>query len=149
MVANLLTWLAPNTSLPVSLAARPGDLVPVAPVAGALGVEVVRPDGRHVALAPPFSLMPYADTSQPGVYTLRQVRAGGAVQEDPFAVNLFPASPNGGGSGPPPAASGAPSARSAAAQPPGPGVPVDATGLFAGLALAVLCAEWWVASRGR
>ena len=149
MVANLLTWLAPNTSLPATLAARPGDLIPVAPVAGARRVEVVRPDGLHVALVPPFPLGPFSDTGQPGLYTLRQTRAGGAVQEDPFAINLFPASPNEGSSGQPSAASGQPSARSPEAPATGPGVPVDTTGLFAGLALAFLCAEWWVASRGR
>jgi hypothetical protein len=156
LVSNLLDWLAPGSTLPADLSLRPGDTVPILPVAGATRVEVTAPDGRRITLAPPFPVAPFSKTGELGVYTLRQTTATGN-HEDLFAVNLFPASPNAAfeeRAGPSPAGSGsatrgASSSAGAHGSSPAGRVPVDLSTLVAGVALALLCGEWWVASHDR
>ncbi|HLH67871.1 MAG TPA: VWA domain-containing protein [Candidatus Dormibacteraeota bacterium] len=132
LVQNLLQYLMPGgfenqvfpLGQPVSLQVEPG----------VRSVQVVTPDGRTVTLASPST--PFTDTTQPGVYTVRQRLAGGTrvsrfvVQlQDPTISRIAP---------------GAAPLVQAASQPPGP-APRGTLEIWPWLAMAALLAlvlEW-------
>jgi hypothetical protein len=142
VLQNMLRYLAPGLTLGATNV-NTGQTVRFFPSPGTRRLEVTRPDGATDRLTAPFP--PFADTSQPGLYAVKEVgtTAVGA-QSEPFAVNFFPARPA-------PAAGPATihlgKARAGRSVTRG-SVPVDIAGVVVLAALALLGLEWWVAFRG-
>ncbi|HEX6508701.1 MAG TPA: BatA and WFA domain-containing protein [Chloroflexota bacterium] len=138
MLHNLLTYLTPNLALDTA-SLTVGGPVKLSPPTGTRVVQITRPDGVVDRLRPPFP--PFVDTSRPGIYTARTVRAA-SQQSAAFAVNFFPARAA-AASGPQELRFGA----SAGGKQQVVSVPVSVAWTFGLLALALLSFEWWYAFR--
>jgi hypothetical protein len=140
VVQNMLRYLTPG----LTLGARnivSGQSVKFFPSPGTRRLDVTLPDGTVDHLSAPFP--PFTDTAQPGLYSVKEVRAGTTAEAEPFAVNFFPARPA-PASGPPSVRLGQDQASKAVRG----SVPVEITGAVVIAALALLALEWWVAFRG-
>lgn len=86
LLANLAGWLAPGQGAGVPAQVEPGAaLALAAETAGRTTITVTRPDGGRVSLEAGNGPVIFADTAQPGLYS---VDNGGPVPLR-FAVNLF------------------------------------------------------------
>lgn len=143
-VDNLLTWLAPGLRLDAT-AYAPGSVVLITLAAGARRAIVVLPDGTQRALPPTTGSgsTPFADTAQPGLYTVEE-QVGASRLRASFSVNsALPTSAPDRSGGARSALPAAPPSLSAGR------VPVDLTGIVAAVVLSLLAAEWYVAMRRR
>jgi predicted regulator of Ras-like GTPase activity (Roadblock/LC7/MglB family) len=84
LVQNLLDYLLPDSF--ENQVYPPGQSVALASEAGVTRIEVTGPDGAIRRLSPPFS--PFADTAEPGVYTVRQL-TGRGTRESRFVIQLM------------------------------------------------------------
>ena len=82
LMDNLIAYLGPGGGASVAPSVQPGEPV-LLPETGSQTATVVAPDGRRSQVAAALGAAAYADTAQPGVYTI--VSADGA--ESGFAVN--------------------------------------------------------------
>lgn len=145
IMANIVAWLSPGRAV-ADEALQPGATVTVIPDARAEAVVIARPDGSiwEQPIDGAGGALRFADTRQPGIYTVAFRDAAGATQPaGRFAVNFFDAEES--------AIQPAASIRVGQVE-----VTPDAAGaagrrelwpwlLLAGLAL--LLAEWWVSYR--
>lgn len=137
LMQNLLDWLAPpSTGLAATY--RPGDAVGLSVAPCATALTVTAPDHAGTRLTPPFTALPYAQTTQPGLYSVAEQTPLGA-RHLLFAVNIFPQAQTGVVTG-----GGSVATHVGKAE-----VPVELAPLVAALALLVLAGEWWVAARRR
>lgn len=142
MVQNLDRYLAPGLTLGAS-SIKSSTAVTVFPPPGVRSLEVTRPDGGTTVVKAPFP--PFADTSRPGLYTVKAIGGTGATAAvtQSFAVNFFPARPAPAG-GPTTLHLGQVQAGKTLTS----SAPVSVAWIFVVLALGTLGAEWWVAFRG-
>ena len=91
LVANLTQWYTPPRTLNVQGNVEPGSAVVLRPIIGD-SLLVTAPDGDETPLnlqdAPQ---MIFADTAQPGIYTVDILEDGETLATEAFAVNLFDA----------------------------------------------------------
>jgi VWA domain-containing protein/aerotolerance regulator-like protein len=137
-IHDVLHYLAPGISVGSSSIVA-GDAVPLSASAGAGNLTVTRPDGRVDSVA--ASAPAFADTSLPGIYTIRP--SSGGAKPVRFAVNALPPDPS---DTPAPATSR--SGGTSGTTVSHVTVPVDVSWIVGLLALALLGTEWWVGMRG-
>ncbi len=92
LMANLATWLSPSSVASDAGALAPGMAVPLQPPARAVTLRVELPDGREWEQEVPDTAEPvlFAETEQPGLYTVTYADAAGAYHPaGAFAVNFF------------------------------------------------------------
>src|SRR5581483_3890980 len=144
LIQNMTGWFLPQ---PVGNSGQVAAGVPVTVQTwpGADQVTITDPNNLSTAVGPPFPVTPFARTNNTGIYQVTQ-RVHGQTLHGAFAVNLFdPAQ-----SQLAPAAA-LPVLHSADFTPNGNTVSRQLREIWpwiAGLLLLVLCAEWWLFSRG-
>ena len=91
LMSNLVSWLAPTGGLEMPATLRPGDPVTLRPDVSSTQVVVESPSGRRWTYPVTGEPIPFAETAEPGVYTVYQSASSveSADQADHFAVNLF------------------------------------------------------------
>jgi hypothetical protein len=112
---------------------------------GAQQVTIVDPHQQHITVAPPFPAVPFAQTNTTGIYQVRQ-QVHGQEKLAAFTVNLF--DPLQSRLAP---ANQLPVAHSTDFSTGNNSVPQVLREIWPWLAaflLLVLCAEWWLFSRG-
>jgi hypothetical protein len=87
LLSSLMDWFTPQDVI-AAVTLRVGDAVALRPPLDAESLRVTLPDDT-VEEVPLSANSVFANTLQPGVYRLSVTRAGGVVDEVPFAVNLF------------------------------------------------------------
>ena len=91
LVANLTQWYTPPRVLNVQGNVEPGAAVVLRPIMGD-SLQVTAPDGEQTTLNLEDSpQMIFADTAQPGIYTVNIRDGDDIVGSEAFAVNLFDA----------------------------------------------------------
>ncbi|HLG62655.1 MAG TPA: BatA and WFA domain-containing protein [Ktedonosporobacter sp.] len=144
LIQNMTGWFLPQ---PVGNSGQVTAGVPVTVQTwpGADQVTITDPTNLSTAVGPPFPVTPFARTNNTGIYQVTQ-RVHGQILHGAFAVNLFdPAQ-----SRLAPAAA-LPVLHSADFTPNGNTVSRQLREIWpwiAGLLLLLLCAEWWLFSRG-
>jgi len=91
LVANLVEWLQPRTSVEAPPQLGAGDAITIRPLPETDEIRVTPPnqEGRHTSLQP-SSQVSFARTEALGVYTVQQMSKGRALGDaEQFAVNLF------------------------------------------------------------
>ncbi len=92
LVANLTHWLAPTGDIDAAneqLVLSPGMPVQVRPQMGVESLSITTPSGQRYAFQPADGQpIPFAQTNEPGLYTVEQARSGETLRSA-FAVNLF------------------------------------------------------------
>ena len=144
LIFNMVNWFLPP---PV---AGDGQVTPGTPVSiqawpGASAVTITAPGQKAVAVAPPFPATAFAQTDTTGIYFVTQ-RVQGQDREGAFAVNLF--DPSQSRLAP---ANALPVVDSSDFSSGGAAVPRVLREIWPWIAaffLLVLCAEWWLFSRG-
>ncbi len=147
LIYNLVNWFLPS---PVAGDGQvsPGTPVTVQPWPGATRITVAGPGQQAVTLAPPFPEAVFNQTDAAGIYQVTQDTSG-QQRQSAFVVNLF--DPLQSQLAP---ATQLPVVHSTAFDQGGQGgqsVPLELQELWpwiAALLLLVLCAEWWLFSRG-
>ena len=151
LMYNLVNWFLPSP-VPGDGQISPGTPVSIQPWPGATRITVAAPGqssqaGKPVTLAPPFPAAVYDATDTPGIYTVTQDTAG-QLRQGAFIVNLFdPLQSNLAPADQLPVAHSAAFASGQGSQ----SVPLELRELWpwlAALLLLILCAEWWLFSRG-
>ncbi len=140
-VANAVEWLSPPASVDAPPQLAPGEPVSIRPLPEADQVMVTLPGegGQQVALQPSGSIS-FAQTDQPGVYTVQQMAKGKTLgQPERFAVNLFSRQESDITPRPDLAFSGTEAAPAQA----GPKRPMEIWPWVVLAALALLTVEWW------
>jgi hypothetical protein len=89
LMANLLEWFTPASVLNVPESLVVGETVAIRPPLAAREMTVTLPDGTLDKLALEGEDIIFANTRQPGLYTLMLTDSAGNGQSYPFAVNLF------------------------------------------------------------
>lgn len=91
LMANLLDWFAPPGLLTARESLNVGEALQVRPPPGAQALRVRLPDGSLRDLSLERRPLLFADTQQPGIYTLEVIEDGAVSRSQSFAVNLFDA----------------------------------------------------------
>ncbi len=91
LMAELMAWFSPPRITDASASLTPGAPLTVRFIEDADRAVIVRPDGDRSTLEPEASEVVFADTTQPGIYTVALQRAGETFKTEQFAVNLFDA----------------------------------------------------------
>ncbi|MBC7248853.1 MAG: VWA domain-containing protein [Anaerolineae bacterium] len=95
LMSNLVSWLAPTGGMEVPATLRPGDPLTLRPAMDATQLVVQSPSGQRWTYPVTGEPIPFAETTELGVYTVYQSSAPSASsaqsadQADHFAVNLF------------------------------------------------------------
>jgi Ca-activated chloride channel family protein len=91
LTSNLVGWLAPAGALEVPATLRPGDPVTLRPDVSATQIVVQAPSGQRWTYPATGEPIPFAETGEPGIYTVHQSSASSAEStgHDQFTVNLF------------------------------------------------------------
>ncbi len=89
LMANLLDWFAPPGLLTARASLSVGDALQLRPPPGAEALRVRLPDGSLQDLSLARRPLIFADTQQPGIYTLEVIESGAVTRSQSFAVNLF------------------------------------------------------------
>jgi Ca-activated chloride channel homolog len=142
VIQNLVQYLTPGLSLGISNLTV-GQALKLAPPAGARDILVTLPDGSVDTVEAPFP--PFAHTSLPGIYTVRERGHAGDSRYGStasFSVNFFPSRPA-PATGPAVQQIGRRGAQSLRAVP----VLTDVDWVFWLLAMLILTGEWWFAFR--
>ncbi len=144
LVHNLVNWFLPQP-VPGNGQVAAGSAVTVQTWPGADRVTITSPDSQVSTVGPPFPVLPYDRTNQLGIYQVTQ-RVHGQLLTGAFTVNLF--DPTQSQLAP---AKTLPILRSSDFTPNGNAVSRQLREIWpwiAALLLLVLCAEWWLFSRG-
>jgi Ca-activated chloride channel family protein len=88
LVQHLLDWLVPRSSTATPVV-QVGQSISLAPLPEAVSVDVIAPDGRRTAVAPPLPPPPFSGTDTPGVYQVVQRDASGRETTTFFAANFL------------------------------------------------------------
>jgi hypothetical protein len=151
LVANLTTWLLPETAPTAPLSASPGEVLALHPRAGADRIEIVLPAGETVRIPAEPEVL-FAGTARPGSYGVRDLAGETELRASGFVVNLLDLTE----SDLRPAAGNVPdggSTSDAGADPVSSLVEGTARRLLWWpailLGIAVLALEWWAFYRGR
>ncbi len=91
LVANLVEWLQPHTSVEASPQLGAGDAITIRPLPEADEIRVTPPnqEGRYTSLQPSAQVA-FARTDALGIYTVQQMSKGRPLGDvEQFAVNLF------------------------------------------------------------
>jgi hypothetical protein len=144
LIYNMLNWFLPP---PVAGDGQisPGTPVTIAAWPGASSVKITAPGAKTVAVAPPFPATAFAQTDATGIYVVAQ-RVQGQERDGAFVVNLF--DPSQSRLAP---ANALPVVHSTDFTTGGVAVPRVLREIWPWIAaffLLVLCAEWWLFSRG-
>ena len=144
LVYNLVNWFLPP---PVAGDGQvsPGTPVTIATWPGASSVMITAPGQKPVDVAPPFPATAFAQTDATGIYLVAQ-QIQGQERDGAFAVNLF--DPSQSRLAP---ANTLPVVHSSNFTSGGAAVPRVLREIWPWIAaffLLVLCAEWWLFSRG-
>jgi Ca-activated chloride channel family protein len=90
LMANLVEWLQPPTSVDAPALLRPGEPISIRPLPDADEIVVTSPDGGKQTNLLPSTQTSFAGTDALGVYTVEQRAKGKPLGErEQFAVNLF------------------------------------------------------------
>ncbi len=144
LIYNMVNWFLPQ---PVAGDGQvsPGTPVTIATWPGASSVTITAPGQKPVTVAPPFPATAFARTDATGIYLVAQ-QVQGQVRDGAFAVNLF--DPSQSRLAP---ANALPIIHSSSFTTDGSAVPRVLREIWPWIAaffLLVLCAEWWLFSRG-
>jgi Ca-activated chloride channel homolog len=144
LIYNMVNWFLPP---PVAGDGQisPGTPVTIAHWPGASSVTITAPGAKTVAVAPPFPATAFAQTDATGIYVVAQ-RVQGQERDGAFVVNLF--DPSQSQLAP---ANALPVVHSTDFTTGGAAVPRVLREIWPWIAaffLLVLCAEWWLFSRG-
>jgi hypothetical protein len=144
LIYNMVNWFMPP---PVGGDGQvsPGEPVTISTWPGANSVTITAPGQKAVAVAPPFPAKAFAQTDATGIYFVAQ-RVQGQERDGAFAVNLF--DPSQSRLAP---ANALPIAHSTDFTSGGKAIPRVLREIWPWIAaffLLVLCAEWWLFSRG-
>ncbi len=146
LVANLVGWLAPASTVDAPPLVRPGNALALAPGPGADQVTVQPPPGGPTAVT--LAVRPglsFGDTEQPGLYRVQPLAHGQPLgPADWFAVNLLDRQESDIAPQPVLALQGQSVAGGAAGQ----GTTEVGPWVLA-LGLLLLALEWWLYHRGR
>ena len=135
---HALNYLMPDTLADVQDAVC-GDTIALHLDGRAAMASVQSPEGQSYAIAPPFPALPFADTSKPGIYTLRQTLTNDTLSDVSFAINV-PLSES----------DVRVVAKSTGAMKVQAGIQyygLELTAILLFILLAFLMAEWWVSCR--
>lgn len=144
LIYNLVNWFLPSP-VPGAGQIAPGTPVSIQAWPGAQRITITAPGQQPVTVAPPFPAAAFHATDTPGLYEVTQYTSGQTLR-GAFAVNLF--DPLQSNLAP---ASTLPIARSNSFNAGNNSVPRVLRELWPWIAaflLLVLCAEWWIFSRG-
>lgn len=83
---RLLEWYFPEEAAGISQAMS-GDAVTVALQPATQMAQVTMPDGKEIAIAPPFPAKTLTETTTTGIYVLTETDADGTISRTPFGVN--------------------------------------------------------------
>jgi hypothetical protein len=146
LIQNVLAWALPQ-SVVLESWFYAGQEVHINLLPGAQEIRVITPSGKEFVLDPSYSVVPFIDNHEVGVYTVQQVIQQGdrqEVLESHFTVHVPTHSESDLRAG---------QVMSDVGQPAD--VRSDVSGLvkelwryFAGAVLAVIMLEWWVYQRG-
>ncbi len=89
LMANLLDWFAPPGLLSARASMAVGDALQLRPPPDAEGLRVRLPDGTLQELSLARRPLLFAETQQPGIYTIEVLEGGAVTRSQSFAVNLF------------------------------------------------------------
>lgn len=89
LVSSLLDWYQPQNIVSVPDGLQIGDSVFIRPPLTASSVRVTLPDGTTRDLPAGRDALVFADTAQPGIYTLDVLENGDITATSSFAINLF------------------------------------------------------------
>lgn len=87
LMSSLLDWFTPPSLIFAPDGVKVGDTLPIALPPDADTVRVTLPDGSQRTI----QSAAFADTSQPGLYTVEALAGGTVTQTASFAVNVFDA----------------------------------------------------------
>src|SRR5258706_3284788 len=144
LIYNMVNWFMPP---PVGGDGQisPGEPVTISTWPGAMAVTITAPGQKAVAVAPPFPATAFAQTDATGIYLMAQ-RVQGQERDGAFAVDLF--YPSQSRLAP---ANTLPVVHSTDFTSGGTAIPRVLREIWPWIAsffLLVLCAEWWLFSRG-
>jgi hypothetical protein len=91
LMSSLLNWYSPENLVSVPDGLKVGGSLAITPLADTSTVRVTLPDGTTRDLAYTGAPLSFADTAQPGIYTVEAFSDSAARQSASFAVNLFDA----------------------------------------------------------
>jgi Ca-activated chloride channel homolog len=91
LMSSLLNWYSPENLVSVPDGLKVGGSLAITPLADTSTVRVTLPDGSTRDLAYTGAPLSFADTAQPGIYTVEAFSDSAARQSASFAVNLFDA----------------------------------------------------------
>ncbi len=89
LMSNLLEWFTPSSIISAPNGLQVGDSLSIRPPFEASSVRVTAPDGHASDIAIDRQTVVFADTKQPGSYTIDILNGTDVIQSAPFAVNLF------------------------------------------------------------
>jgi Ca-activated chloride channel homolog len=144
LIYNMVNWFLPP-AVAGDGQVEPGTPVTIQAWPGASAVSITAPGQKAVAVAPPFPATAFAQTDTTGIYFVAQ-RVQDQERDGAFAVNLF--DPSQSRLAP---AKALPIVHSSDFPSGGTAVPRVLREIWPWIAaffLLVLCAEWWLFSRG-
>jgi Ca-activated chloride channel family protein len=150
LMYNLVNWFLPSP-VPGDGQISPGTPVTIQPWPGTTRITVAAPDhaDQPITLAPPFPAAVFDQTDRPGIYVVTQDIASGQQRQGTFVVNLF--DPLQSNLAPVDQLPVLHSTAFGANGQGGQSIPLELRELWpwlAALLLLLLCAEWWLFSRG-
>lgn len=86
LMGNILNWILPGVKTN-TLNCYAGEEVAIDAIPGSSSIDIVLPDGSEKRVAPPYPIVPFDDTTQLGVYTIKQGMGSGTI-EDRFTVSV-------------------------------------------------------------
>ncbi len=89
LLANLSGWYKTPHAIDAPNGIHPAQTLVIQPAPESDRVRVRHPDGSATTLTPNGNSLIYADTEQPGVYTVEVYKGRDVIQQEAFAVNLF------------------------------------------------------------
>jgi len=89
LISNLIEWFTPADMLNIPAGLRVADTVTIRPSVGVDSVTVTAPTGESTDFTADGRPITYANTTQPGLYSVDLLQEGEIVQSQAFAVNLF------------------------------------------------------------
>lgn len=92
LMANIAAWLSPGNNFGMTGKSQPGSVVSLVPDARAVSITVVDPNGEThpLTLDETAGAVLFADTQEPGIYTVVSRDGDGVDQEvGKFAINFF------------------------------------------------------------
>lgn len=144
LLANLVSWLAPNAGSGLPSTVQPGEIVSFSPRAGVDSVLITNSSGRERRLVPARGVVIFGNTDAPGPYTVREFAGGREIRRGVLTVNLLSADESAIAPRTPQLAG----ANAAASTTSDARSPREFWRILVIAALLVLTIEWWIYYRG-